>query len=76
MPSVFCFGHTIYPHRPILGQCIVAGSQVVHVSDMVVEAGATENQKSAPVLCEPVHLSVSDLYSLHFTLCIVPMFPL
>ena len=62
MPSVFCFGHTIYPHRPIPGQCLVASSQIVHVSDMVVEAG----KKLAPVLCEPFHLSVSDQCSLLF----------
>jgi 2-polyprenyl-6-methoxyphenol hydroxylase-like FAD-dependent oxidoreductase len=39
MLSVFLLGDAINSHRPIAGQRVVAGAQIVHVVDVVVQAG-------------------------------------
>ena len=58
--------HAIHPHCPILGQCFVAGTQVIHIRDMVIQTRKHQPRLLARLLTLSAFRSVpTALHPLH-----------
>jgi len=69
---VLLLGHAINPHRPVCGQCFEAGAQVLHIADVMIQAGEDQLWITACLLTYPLQLCAH--YST--TPRIVTVFPL
>ena len=53
LACVLLLAHAINPHRPVPGQCFEAGTQVVHVVDMMIQTGEYQLRIAARLLAYP-----------------------